>query len=130
MILHVPLSRDGSEFWRRCCPPDLQRLAVLESRAMRDDADPPVVRHERYRVTLPRLVRHSHRVGRAAKPVVDIDTAQRWDDAERCAGELHCKPEWVRQSSVLHPDAGGPAADWSILQAAKSLLDEHHGKGA
>lgn len=29
---------------------------------------------------------------------------------------------------VLHDDKGGDPAEWAKLQAAKSLLDEHHGK--
>jgi hypothetical protein len=30
-------------------------------------------------------------------------------------------------ASKLHPDAGGNPGDWAKLQAAKSLLDAHHG---
>jgi hypothetical protein len=31
-------------------------------------------------------------------------------------------------AAKLHPDAGGDPAEWAKLQAAKSLLDEHHGR--
>lgn len=33
------------------------------------------------------------------------------------------------RAARLHPDAGGALDEWMKLQAAKSLLDAHHGKG-
>jgi len=32
-------------------------------------------------------------------------------------------------AAKLHPDAGGKKEEWEMLQAAKSLLDMHHGPG-
>lgn len=59
-------------------------------------------------------------VGRSADVIPSLLLAAAsigsWRDAYRTA------------AAKFHPDAGGRPEDWAKLQAAKTLLDEHHGK--